>query len=143
MIQRARLPYTVIDVGCWFQVFVPKVPSGKSDKAHSAYIDHRIVGDGNQEFALTDMADIGTYVAQIISDPRTLNKCIFVYTEVMSMNEIWDVMTAASGETPPKAYVTRQIRVQFPIITELLLQLICTSYPRRNSMRSSRRVGRD
>lgn len=106
MIQRANLPYTIIDVGCWFQVFVPKVPSGRADKAHSAYIDHRIVGDGNQKFALTDKADIGTYVAQIISDQRTLNKPVFAYTEVMSMNEIWDVMAAASVETPPKAYVS-------------------------------------
>lgn len=118
MIQRANIPYTIIDVGCWFQVFVPKVPSGRADKAHSAYIDHRIVGDGNQEFALTDMADIGTYVAQIISDPRTLNKRVFAYTEVMSMNEIWDAMAAASGETPPKAYVSRQSRVEFPNLIE-------------------------
>lgn len=93
-------------MGCWFQVFVPKVPSGRSDKANSAYIDHRIVGDGNQRFALTDMEDIGTYVAQIISDPRTLNKHVFAYTEVLSMNEIWAAMAAASGEVPPKAYVS-------------------------------------
>lgn len=118
MVQRANLPYTIIDVGCWFQVFVPKIPSGRSEKAHSAYIDHRIVGDGNQEFALTDMADIGHYVARIISDPRTLNKRVFVYTEVMSMNDIWGVMAAASGETPPKAHVSRQIRVSLPEIIE-------------------------
>ncbi|KAK0609796.1 Isoflavone reductase-like protein P3 [Lasiodiplodia hormozganensis] len=105
-IQRARLPYTLIDVGCWFQVYVPKIPSGRSDGAHMVYIDHRIVEDGNQKFALTDMADVGKYVAQIVSDPRTLNRRVFAYTEVLSMNQIWDTMADASGEEPPRDYVS-------------------------------------
>lgn len=108
-IQRAGLPYTIIDVGCWHQVFVPKVPSGRTDHQHSIYIDHRIVGDVDQRFALTDMADIGTYVAQIVSDPRTLNQHVFAYTEVLSMNQIWDIMASASGETPIKDYVGHPI----------------------------------
>jgi len=70
------------------------------------YIDHRIVEDGNQRFALTDMADIGKYVAQIVADSRTENKHVFAYTEVLSMNEIWDVMAVASGEEPRKDYVS-------------------------------------
>ncbi|GAB1194210.1 hypothetical protein APSETT444_003452 [Aspergillus pseudonomiae] len=105
-IQRARLPYTVIDVGCWYSVFVPKVPSGKSDKAHMPYIDHRIVEDGNQKFALTDIADVGKYVAQIVADPRTINKHVFAYTEVLSMHEIWDTMAIVTGEEPEKDYVS-------------------------------------
>lgn len=74
------------------------------------YIDHRIVEDGNQKFALTDMADVGKYVAQIVSDPRTLNRRVFAYTEVLSMNEIWDVMADASGEEPPKDYVSQSVQ---------------------------------
>lgn len=70
------------------------------------HIDHRIVEDGNQKFGLTDMADIGKYVAQIVADPRTVNKHVFAYTEVLSMNQIWDTMAAASGETPEKDYVS-------------------------------------
>ena len=105
MIQRARLPYTIIDVGCWYQVWVPKVPSGRADHAHMIYIDHRIVCDGNVKFALTDMSDIGKYVAQVIADPRTINRRVLAYTEVLSMNEIWDVMAKASGEEPSKDYV--------------------------------------
>lgn len=70
------------------------------------YIDHRIVEGGNQKFALTDMADIGKYVAQIVSDPRTINRHVLAYTEVLSMNEIWDTMAVASGETPEKDHVS-------------------------------------
>ncbi|KAL2890665.1 isoflavone reductase family protein [Ceratocystis lukuohia] len=105
-IQRAHLPYTIIDVGCYYQVFVPKIPSGRSDHAHSKYIDHRIVAGGNQKFALTDLKDIGRYVARIIEDPRTVNKHVFAYTEVLSMNEIWDAMKTSSGETPLKEDVS-------------------------------------
>jgi nucleoside-diphosphate-sugar epimerase len=70
------------------------------------YIDHRIVEDGNQKFALTYLADVGKYVAQIVSDPRTLNRRVFAYTDVLSMNEMWGTMAKASGETPPKDYVS-------------------------------------
>ncbi|KAL2835425.1 isoflavone reductase family protein [Aspergillus pseudoustus] len=105
-IQRARLPYTIIDIGCWYQVWVPKVPSGRSDHAHRAYVDHRIVNDGDVPFALTDLPGIGKYVAQIVVDPRTINKRVVVYTEVLSMNEVWETMAKASGETPVKDYVT-------------------------------------
>ncbi|KAF3803132.1 Glutamate-pyruvate aminotransferase AlaA [Colletotrichum gloeosporioides] len=105
-IQRAGLPYTIIDVGCWFQVFIPKIPSGKSDHAHMKYIDHSIVGDGNQKFAMTDMTDVGKYVAQIIGDDRTLNRRVLAYTEVLSMNDIWGTMAKISGEEPPRNYVS-------------------------------------
>lgn len=74
VIQGVGLPYTLIDVKRWFQVWVPKIPSGRSDHAHSNYIDHRIVGHGDQKFGLTDMGDIGRYVAQILLDERTLNR---------------------------------------------------------------------
>lgn len=92
-------------MGCWHAVFVPKIPSGRSDGAHSIYIDHRIVGDGNQKFALIDLPDVGKYVAQIVADPRTINKHVFAYTDVLSMNEMWDTMASVSGEEPIRDYV--------------------------------------
>ena len=62
------------------------------------HIDHRIVEDGNQKFALTDIADVGKYVAQIVADPRTINKHVFAYTKVLSMHEIWDNMAIVTSE---------------------------------------------
>ena len=44
---------------------------------------------------------------RIISDARTLNRRVFAYTEVLSMNEIWDTMATISGETPLKEFVSR------------------------------------
>ncbi|KAL2669973.1 hypothetical protein Neosp_014851 [[Neocosmospora] mangrovei] len=97
-------PRGVIDIKD--KVFVPKIPSSRSDDAHMIYIDHRIVGDGNQNFGLIDFADIGKYVAQIVSDPRTLSKRVFSYTDVLSMNEMWDTMAKASGETSAKDFIS-------------------------------------
>ncbi|CAI7592024.1 unnamed protein product [Penicillium palitans] len=127
VIQRNRLPYTIIDVGCWYQVWVPKVPSGRSDHAHSTYIDHWIVGDGNVGFALTDMLDIGKYVAQIIADPRTINRHVLAYTEVLSMNQICDVMARASGEEPTKDHVSEE--ELHDIIAECRKKLEASSKP--------------
>ncbi|PYH43699.1 uncharacterized protein BP01DRAFT_393290 [Aspergillus saccharolyticus JOP 1030-1] len=71
------------DVECYDQLWVPKVPSGRSHHAHSIYIDHQIVGNGGVKFALTDLCDIGKYVAQIIADPQTLNRHVLVYTDIL------------------------------------------------------------
>lgn len=87
---------------------MPKVPSGRPGHAH-IYIDHRIVEDGNQKFALNDLFYAGKYVAQIVSDLQTLNKRVFTYMEVLIMNEIWGVMAKASGENPTKDCVSYSI----------------------------------
>ncbi|OQE92425.1 hypothetical protein PENNAL_c0007G01520 [Penicillium nalgiovense] len=44
------------------------------------------------------MSGISKYVSQIIADPRNINGRVLAYTEVLSMNEIWDVMARASEE---------------------------------------------
>ncbi|KAM0418753.1 hypothetical protein ACHAPT_012351 [Fusarium lateritium] len=70
------------------------------------YVDHLIAGDGSEMFVLVDLADVGKYVAQIASDPWTLNKRVFAHAEVLGMNEIRDTMPEASGETPTKNYIS-------------------------------------
>ncbi|KAL4746839.1 hypothetical protein BDW72DRAFT_197312 [Aspergillus terricola var. indicus] len=79
---RLYLPYTIIDIGWWYQASLPRLPSGKLDSAIS--FPATIGAGGNVKFAGTDVADIGKYVARIIADPRTLNKHVFAYSEVTS-----------------------------------------------------------
>lgn len=67
-----------------------------------------IPGDGNIRNALTDVGDVGRYVALIISDPRTLNKMVFAYNEVMTANEAYDLMEKLSGEEIQRNYVSTQ-----------------------------------
>ncbi|TLD26933.1 hypothetical protein PspLS_04828 [Pyricularia sp. CBS 133598] len=105
--KRLYLPYTVIDVGLWYQASIPVVPSGRLDKAVSLP-DSVILGDGNAKTALTDVADIGKYVVRIISDPRTLNRLVCAYNEVTTQNEVRATVEELSGETIPKEYQSKE-----------------------------------
>jgi hypothetical protein len=65
-----------------------------------------IIGDGNMPTALTDLRDIGRYMAMIISDPRTLNKKILAYNLVSSQNKIYELMEELSEEKIDRNYVS-------------------------------------
>ncbi|KAL4802477.1 NAD(P)-binding protein [Aspergillus unguis] len=98
-ILRLRLPYTVIDIGWWFQLTLPRVPSGKLDYALIAPANS-MFGNGDVPSALTDLRDVGTYVAKILDDPRTLNKKVFAFTELMTQRQIYDLVEKVTGEKP-------------------------------------------
>ncbi|OQV11301.1 hypothetical protein CLAIMM_15157 [Cladophialophora immunda] len=103
LVKRLHLPYTIIDVGYWYQASFPELPSGKIDYAVS-FSQRGIPGDGNVFSALTDVRDIGKYVACIIRDERTLNKMVFVYNELWTSNQIYDLLEKLSGETIQRKY---------------------------------------
>ncbi|KAF4981102.1 hypothetical protein FDECE_17748 [Fusarium decemcellulare] len=106
-VQKIYLPYTVIDVGWWYQSSNPRLPSGKIDYALKFPVSH-LAGDGNLPSALTDLRDIGRYVERIITDPRTLNKSVFVYNEVLTQEQIFSKLEQVSGEKIPRAYLTKE-----------------------------------
>ena len=108
-INRIYLPYTVIDVGWWFQLTLPNIPSGRFDYALLAP-SNTILAGGNVPSALTDVRDIGKYVAQVITDPRTLNRKIFVFTETRTQNQIFELVEKMTGEKPLKNEVKHTIR---------------------------------
>ncbi|KAI9372265.1 hypothetical protein BJX61DRAFT_542887 [Aspergillus egyptiacus] len=98
-VQRIGLPYTVIDVGWWYQISLPGVPSGRFDYA-LLFPQNSVFGTGDVTSAMTDIRDIGLYAAKIISDPRTLNKKVFAFTETKSQNEILALVEKLTGEKP-------------------------------------------
>lgn len=67
-----------------------------------------IIGDGNTPTALTDLRDIGRYMARIILDPRTLNKMVLAYNAVSTQNKIYDLMEEISEEKVERLYVRAQ-----------------------------------
>ncbi|KAM0547780.1 hypothetical protein ACHAPJ_010241 [Fusarium lateritium] len=103
-IKKIHLPFTVVDIGWWYQVNLPKLPSGRIDYAAMETADG-IAGDGNVPFALTDVRDIGSCVARIITDPRTLNRMVFAYNEVWTQNRVYDLLESLSGEKLDRKYV--------------------------------------
>ena len=105
-IKKLYLPYTILDVGWWYQIAFPRLPSGKIDYA-VAIPGGEIAGNGNVPSALTDLRDIGRYVAKIITDDRTLNKMVLVYNEMWSPNQVYDLLEKLSGEKLERKYVRR------------------------------------
>ena len=80
-----HIPYTIIDVGFWYQFSWPVVPSGRLNHAN-LLPNTTIYGDGNAPNILTDKRDIGPFVARILEDERTLNKRVFTCSEVLTQN---------------------------------------------------------
>ncbi|KAJ7797530.1 hypothetical protein B0H14DRAFT_2531051 [Mycena olivaceomarginata] len=97
-IWKQYVPYTIIDVGYWHQISFPTLPSGRVDYASYMKPKVEIHAGGTAPTLLTDLRDIGPFVARIIKDPRTLNKFVFTYSDVLSENEIFALMEEMSGE---------------------------------------------
>ncbi|KAL1957242.1 hypothetical protein VTO42DRAFT_6148 [Malbranchea cinnamomea] len=106
------LPYTIVDVGYWYQLSFPTVPSGRVD--YAAVLKHTdIHGDGEAPNLLTDLRDIGRFVARIIVDDRTINQYVYVWGEVLTENQIFAMLEELSGEKIQRNYVKdREIQSQ-------------------------------
>jgi hypothetical protein len=107
LVKRLHIPYTIIDVGWWYQFSLPELPSGKIDYA-IGIVTQSIPGDDNVPSALTDLRDIGKYVARVIKDERTLNAMVFVYNELWTSNQIYDLLEKQSGERVPRKYTSAE-----------------------------------
>lgn len=105
-IKKLWLPYTIVDIGWWYQIAFPRLPSGKADYVAMGIADE-ILGGGNVPSAITDLRDIGRYLAKIIVDERTRNKMVFAYNTVMTQNQIYDLMEEISHEKLERNYVSR------------------------------------
>jgi hypothetical protein len=86
-------------------VSFPTIPSGRVDYASLLVPNVTILGDGKMKTALTDLRDIGPYVATVITDDRTLNKYVFCYGELLSQEEVFVKMEELSGEEIKTQYV--------------------------------------
>lgn len=75
------------------------MPSGRFSYALVAP-SNTIVAGGDTPSALTDVRDVGVYVAKIITDPRTLNKKVFAFTETKTQNQVFELVQKMSGEKP-------------------------------------------
>ena len=96
----------MIDVGWWYQIAYPRLPSGKID--YVALDVPTLIGDGTMPSALTDLRDIGRYVAKSVVDERTLNKYVLAYGELWTPNQVAEELERLSGETIPREYLSKQ-----------------------------------
>ncbi|TFL03128.1 isoflavone reductase family protein [Pterulicium gracile] len=108
--KKQHVPFTVIDTGFWYQISLPRVPSGKYDAALARGADepNEVYAGGDAPNILTDLRDIGVLVAQIIQDERTLNQYVYTCGEVLSQKEIIAIVESVTGETVEQTIVTTE-----------------------------------
>lgn len=104
----------MIDVGFWYQISFPTLPSGRVDYAQISPVK-TIHCDGNAPNILTDLRDVGRFVALIIQDERTLNRYVYTHGDVLSENEIYEIAEELSGEKlNPNRVCQLNIRREIP-----------------------------
>ncbi|KAF2262553.1 isoflavone reductase family protein [Lojkania enalia] len=106
-----HLPYTIIDVGYWHQFSFPRIPSGRFDYA-MLLPRNDIYGDGNVPNLMSDLRDIGKFVARIVRDERTINKKVVAYSDVLSQNDVVAIVEEKSGEKVEVTHVTEDEAIQ-------------------------------
>ncbi|GJJ09953.1 hypothetical protein Clacol_004177 [Clathrus columnatus] len=80
--------YTFIDVGWWMELILP-YPIDHPGPMTA--LSRLFVGSGGVRSSVTRREDIGTFVARILADPRTLNTYIFCHGDVVTMNEVYAI----------------------------------------------------
>ncbi len=94
---RQRLPFTIIDVGYWYELRFPRVPSGKFDYAAILPLNDVYAG-GTTPNMLMAKRDVGRITVRMIKDERTLNKRVYAYGDLLSQNEVNAIVEEKTGE---------------------------------------------
>ena len=89
--------HTFIDVGWGMQSYLPlPLRSTLSPKANE--MAHVRPTGGAARNLLTNLHHIGTWVARILTDPRTLNRAVIVWEDEVSQREAHEIGERVSGE---------------------------------------------
>ncbi|KAF9635124.1 hypothetical protein BFW01_g6019 [Lasiodiplodia theobromae] len=125
-VKKLGLGYTVIDIGWWMHGFVPALPSGRTEYVRVEILTMKggpniLPGNGDVPTAVTATEDVGRFVARVIVDERTLNKMVFVYGEVVTPNQAYELMERLSGEKIERRYLDGpEIMAEIPDVKEAL-----------------------
>ncbi|KLO11934.1 NAD-binding protein [Schizopora paradoxa] len=95
------LGYTFIDVGYWASLLMPVAPEQSEYPGFDIVPcnNHHIYGSGDVRTAVIVRSDIGKFVAEIISDERTVNRYVFCWGDEKSQNEMWEIARKVKAES--------------------------------------------
>ena len=79
------------------QAYLP-VPARSQVPDFLKQLTWTILGDGKAKALVTDRDHIGTFVARIVADPRTLNKAVIVWEDEVSQKDAHEMGEELSGE---------------------------------------------
>ncbi|KAH9858863.1 NAD-P-binding protein [Lenzites betulinus] len=115
-VKELGVPHTFIDVGWWMQLAFP-LPSRSKVPEFGKQLTYMLHGTGTQKFLVTDLADIGVYVARILADPRTLNQAVIVWEDEVTELQVHEIGERESGEA--EALKAKRIYVSAEKILEI------------------------
>ncbi len=133
--------YTIIDVGWWAQLFLP-LPLRSNAPPHVKAMTWSIHGTGESRNLVTNVHHIGTFVARIIADPRTLNKSVIVWEDEVVQKDAHEIGERVSGDgdalREKRIYVSALLAVRWDWLTRFTYHRC----PRTTSSNSLRRAER-
>ena len=133
-IQNLGISYTFIDVGWWMQLILPHRLDSPAPPSAVSW-SHQSFGPGTVKVAVTSNDDIGSFVARIIADPRTLNRYVFCWSEEVALKEVYALADRVSGEKLSDAIVHVDVRhgnslYHFPLrLTKDILVFLASDVP--------------
>ena len=91
------VPHTYIDVGWWMQLYLP-VPARAGLSPDIASLPNTLYDSGSKPNLLTDLRNIGKWVARIVLDERTLNQSVIVWEDHVSQTIAFEISDRVSDE---------------------------------------------
>ena len=96
-IRHLGLGHTFIDVGWWMQLYLP-LPLRSSATPGALKMSRHVYGGGHSRTLLTDLNHVGTYVARILLDPRTLGQAVQVWEDERTQLDAREIGERVSGD---------------------------------------------
>ncbi|RPD57587.1 NAD-P-binding protein [Lentinus tigrinus ALCF2SS1-7] len=96
-VKELGVPYTFIDVGWWMQFYLP-LPLRSTVVPKVKAMTWSFYGTGESKNLLTNLHHIGTWVARIITDPRTINKAVIIWEEEVMQKDAHEIGARVSGD---------------------------------------------
>ena len=106
------MPYTFIDVGLWMQLYLP-LPLRSQPPQPVKEMTWSVYADGAARNLVTHRERIGTYVARILADQRTLNQAVIVWEDEVRQGDAHALGERISGDGD--ALKAKRIVVSTPI----------------------------
>ena len=96
-VQELGVPYTIIDVGWWMQFYLP-LPLRSAVAPELKAMSWAVYRGGESRNLLTNLDHIGTYVARIVADPRTVNKAVIIWEDEVLQKDAHEIGARVSGD---------------------------------------------
>ena len=117
-IQNLGIPYTFVEIGWWTQLVFPTPPSVQVTPLMDTCV---VYGTGSRKCAVTNIANVGGYVARILQDERTINQTVFVWEHEINTDEIWDIVQRTAEDSA--AIVAKKSHVSEPVLSPRLFKV--------------------